>query len=98
VDVKKQLNIAIDTGEGILGSKKTIDSLLYGAPKMVFLAGNCPRQQKDSLQYYCRLAGVTCVALKENSMELGSSCGRPHPISALAVVDAGESTVLEARE
>jgi large subunit ribosomal protein L30e len=98
VDVKKQLNIAIDTGEVVLGSNKTKDSLLYGEPKMVFLAGNCPQDQKETITYYSRLAGVPCVTLKENSMELGSSCGRPHHLAALAVLDAGESTVLEVKE
>jgi len=95
VDVKKQINTAIDTGKVILGANKAIDSILYGKPKLILLAGNCPRSQKETITYYAALANVKCVGLKESSMELGSACGRPHHLSALTILDAGDSTILE---
>lgn len=98
MDVKTQINKALDTGEVALGSNKTVDVLLYGRPKMVLVAGNCPKVQRESIIYYAGLAKVPCVTLKETSSEIGSGCGRPHPVSALAVMDEGESAILEARE
>jgi large subunit ribosomal protein L30e len=95
VDVKKQINTAIDTGEVIYGANKTIDSILYGKPKLILLAGNCPRNQKEAINYYAKLANVKCVNLKESSTELGSACGRPHHLSALSILDEGDSTILE---
>lgn len=96
VDVKKQLNTAITSGKVILGSNKTLEKLLNDQPKMVLLSGNCPKKQAESINYYCQIAKVPCVTLTESSMELGSACGRPHPISALSVMDEGDSTILEA--
>ena len=98
MDVKKQINTAIDTGKVIMGSNKTIDNVLYDKPKLVLLSSNCPRQQKESLTYYTQLAGIPCVTLSESSLELGSACGRPHPLSALAIMDEGDSTILEVKE
>ena len=98
VDIKQQLKTAIDTGKITMGSNKTIDSLLLDDPKLVLLASNCPRQQREAIAYYCRLSNTPCVTLKETSIEIGSSCGRPHPVSALSVIDEGESTILEVQE
>jgi large subunit ribosomal protein L30e len=95
VDVKKQINTAIESGNVILGANKTIDALLFGKPKMVLMASNCPKSRREAITYYGTLSGVKCVTLKENSMELGSGCGRPHHLSALAVLDEGESSILE---
>jgi large subunit ribosomal protein L30e len=97
VDAKTQINKALETGKIEMGSNKTMNSLLNGKPKMVILTSNCPKSRKETITYYCQLAGVSCVTIKETSIELGSGCGRPHPISAVAILDEGESTILEAR-
>jgi large subunit ribosomal protein L30e len=98
VDVKKQINTAIDTGKVEFGSNATIDALLYGKPKVILLSGNCPKEQKEAISYYASIANVKCAVLKESSIELGSACGRPHPLSALTVLDEGESTILEVKQ
>lgn len=97
MDVRKQLNIAIESGEVLFGSNKTIESLLNDKPKVVLLSSNIPKKQKESILYYCTLANTPCVTLKESSIEIGSICGRSHPISALAVMNSGESSILEVR-
>ncbi|MFH0862285.1 MAG: 50S ribosomal protein L30e [Candidatus Altiarchaeota archaeon] len=94
MDVKKQINTAIETGKVILGANKAIDSILYAKPKLILLAGNCPRSQKETISYYASLANVKCAQLKETSTELGSACGRPHHLSALTILDEGDSTIL----
>jgi large subunit ribosomal protein L30e len=98
MDVKKQINTAMESGNVILGSNKTVDALLTGKPKLVLMASNCPKSQREAIAYYSALSGVKCVTVKENSMELGSGCGRPHHLSALAVLDEGESSILEVQE
>lgn len=98
MDIKQQLKTVVDTGKVSLGSNKTIETIMDGKPKLILLSGNCPRQQRESITYYCRLANVRCVTLKESSIEIGSICGRPHPISAMSILDDGESTILEVKE
>ncbi|MFH1056048.1 MAG: 50S ribosomal protein L30e [Candidatus Altiarchaeota archaeon] len=98
VDVKQQLNNVIETGKVVLGSKETMSAILHGKPKLILLSGNCPQRERESLKYYCKLSKTPCVTLKESSIEIGSSLGRPYPISSIAVLDQGESTILEAIE
>ena len=98
MDIKKQLNVAITTGKVALGSNQTINSLLHDNPKTVLISSNCPKEQRETITYYCKLANIHCTTLKENSAEIGSSCGRPHPISAVSILDQGESNILEATQ
>ena len=97
VDVKKQINTAVETGKVTLGSNKTVDSLMNENPKLVLLSGNCPKKQRDAITYYAKIAGIPCVTLAETSIELGSVSGRPHPISAMTIIDEGDSTILEVK-
>ena len=98
MDEKKQLNVAINTGNVAIGSNKTIKSLLYENPKLTLLSSNCPKQKKETITYYSKIADIPCITLKENSIEVGSSCGRPHPISAVSIIDEGESNILEVQQ
>jgi len=98
MDIKKQLNNAFETGKVLMGSKKTIDSILNDEPKLVILSSNCPAKSKESIEYYARLADVMVVVLKDNGVELGSSLGRSHSVSALSVLDEGESSILEVKK
>ena len=98
MDVKQQLKTAIASGKVSLGFNKTAISILHGNPKLVIVSSNCPRFLKESIAYYCRLADHRCITLKATSIEMGSICGRPHPISALSILDEGESAILEVRE
>jgi len=96
MDVKNQLKVAIESGKVCLGSNKTVDSLLNDNPKLVLAANNCPKKKYETLSYYCGLSKVPLVNLPQTSLELGSGLGRPHPISAVAVLDEGDSQILEA--
>ena len=95
-DIKKQLNNALETGDVVVGSKKTIKTLLYGEPKMVILANNCPRNIRETISYYCSISKTPFISIKESSLELGSGIGSPFPVSSVAILSEGESTILEA--
>ena len=97
MDVKKQLNNALETGEVLLGSNKTIKALLYGEPKMVLLSQNCPKDQRESITYYCMLSDTPCITLTDDGIELGSGIGRSHILSTVCILDEGDSTILEVK-
>jgi large subunit ribosomal protein L30e len=95
VDLKKIKN-ALDTGEVVLGYQNTIKSLLLSKPKLVIISGDTPQKMRESIEYYCSLSNVPLSQAKENATDLGSSLGRRHTVTALSVMDDGESTILEA--
>jgi len=90
----ERISSTVKTGKVVRGSKKVIYALLMGNPKLIILSENCAREIKDRIKYYSKLSDIPCKTVSETSLELGSICGRPFPISTLAVIDQGDSDIL----
>ena len=93
VDVNKALKDVSKKGTISIGEKQTKTALQKGTAKLVVIAEKCPAaktiaalatQQKIPLYIY-PFTGV----------ELGYICGKNFSISCLAVLEEGESNILE---
>jgi large subunit ribosomal protein L30e len=96
VDISKALRTAVDTGQVLLGSEQSVKSVLRGEGKLVVLAKNCPDRTKQSLAHYAQLSQIPILPFEGSSLELGTVCGKPHPISVLTVLQEGHSDILQA--
>lgn len=94
-DLKAKLMNAIKTGDVTLGASGVIDILLNKDTKYVIVAHNCPPEIRERIAYYCQLAEIPHLAIKSDALALGAICARPHPVSALAITDPGESDILD---
>jgi large subunit ribosomal protein L30e len=93
-DIRSDLGSVIKTGKIEVGSKNVLSGLLMENPKLVIISGNCPNDVKERVVYYSRLSKTPYHITEENSVELGSICGKPFPVCALSVKDAGESDIV----
>jgi len=93
-DVRSDLGTVLKTGKVELGTKKVLSILLMDNPKVVLISANCPNEIKERVTYYAKLANVPSTVTGESSIELGSVCGKPFPVSVLAVMDEGDSDIL----
>jgi len=94
-DLEESIDSAIKTGRVILGSKSVINALLISNVKLVILSSNCPQDTKERIIYYSKLSGTPYKIINNNSLELGSICGKLFPVSAIGVIDPGESNILK---
>ncbi|MFN3527710.1 MAG: 50S ribosomal protein L30e [Candidatus Altarchaeaceae archaeon] len=92
MDLKTSLTTAIKTGKVVLGTNKTEKTLLIGSPKLVIVSDD--NKDKEKIKYFCKLGNVKCKILKISSISLGELCGKPFPVSALAIINPGESNIL----
>ncbi len=92
VDLNKALRRAMRTGEVYIGSKRTIKALKEGRAKMVIVAKNCPEEVLEVIKRY----DVKTITYNGTNMELGAICGKPFSVAALAIVNEGESEILNA--
>ncbi|MBN2014103.1 MAG: 50S ribosomal protein L30e [Candidatus Altiarchaeota archaeon] len=92
--LRDEISSVIKTGKTVIGSKETTKSLLIGNPKLVILSSNCPEEERESITYYSKLVNVPLEVTKEDSIELGSICGKPFPVSAIGVLESGESDII----
>ncbi|MBU1197690.1 50S ribosomal protein L30e [Candidatus Micrarchaeota archaeon] len=97
MDVNKSLRLVVDTGKVVLGTDRAMKTALLGNAKLIVIASNMARDSRRDLEQYCRLAGIPTMEFNGTSIELGTVCGKPFPISALTVLEEGESGILKER-
>ncbi|NLX50068.1 MAG: 50S ribosomal protein L30e [Methanospirillum sp.] len=85
------LRKAIKTGKVVLGQHETERCVMDGEASMVVVAKNCPEAYRDSLTSESE---VFVYTFDGSSVQLGKACGKPHMVSALAVVNPGESDII----
>jgi large subunit ribosomal protein L30e len=93
-DIRNDLGNVLKTGKSVTGFRQVEKTLLVGNPKLIILSRNCPTDEMEQIMYYAKIASVPCEVAKEDSMELGSVCGKPFPVSAISILDEGESNIL----
>jgi len=94
-DLKTEINDAMRTGKITIGAKSVSGALLNSNPKLILVSSNCPNNVEEEIVYYSKLSNVPYKMLPNDSLELGSMCGRPFPVSTLGVIDEGESGILD---
>lgn len=91
IDIARALKTAATTGEVRYGLAETKKSVKKGEAKLVVVASNCPEMESMKA-----LEGKKVLVFNGTNVELGAACGKPFPISALAIVSPGESNILSA--
>jgi large subunit ribosomal protein L30e len=94
IDISRELQVAISTGKVLIGHKSTRKALLAGQAKMVILAANAPVDIRSDLEYYAKLSGTPIFVFPGSSLELGTAAKKPFKISAMAIIDPGQSEIL----
>ena len=87
-DISKVLRSTLSTGKVLIGTKQTIGALKNGKAQVVVVSSNCTEQTMKELK------GVHVIKYPGTGVDLGIACGKPFSISALAVLDPGESEIL----
>ena len=93
MDLERALRKAIKTGKVYIGSKRTLKALKNNEAKLVIIAENCPREISEEIEKY----DVPVIKYRGNNMDLGAVCGKPFSVLTLAVVDPGESEIINAQ-
>ncbi len=91
MDFETSLRRAIKTGNVFSGQKSTKECIENKTAQMVVVAKNCP---EEYMEYLSGKEDTFVYTFDGSSVMLGKACGRPHMVSALAIVDAGESDIL----
>ena len=90
MDINKSLRLAIDSGEVHVGSKQACKAVESGKAKLVIIASNCPEYAAEMAR-----SGKSAVhSFTGNNSVLGAACGKPFPISMVAILKEGKSDVL----
>ncbi|HIH22223.1 TPA: 50S ribosomal protein L30e [Candidatus Micrarchaeota archaeon] len=91
--VSRAIRLAVESGKVGFGSN---EAMKKGATSLAFvLAGNSPASVKSGITYISSSKGVPIINFAGSSIELGSVCGKPYPVSVLSVYEQGSSNIVE---
>ena len=94
-NINQAIRIAYQTGKVTLGTEKTIDIIIKKKAKLIVLAQNSPQDLKEKIDRIARLSEIPVITFKGSSYDLGSACGKPFMVNALAVQKEGDSNILD---
>jgi len=89
------VRLAVESGKVEFGGKAAADAGLNGKARAFVVAGNAPKDVRERVEGYAKLGGIPVISFEGSSVELGSVCGRPFPVSVLSVYEEGSSNILE---
>ena len=88
MDLNKALRAATKTGKLLFGATQAKKAIETKDAKMIIIASNSPNQelkeQKD----------IPFIEFPGTNIELGAVCGKPFAISAVTVIEPGDSQIL----
>ena len=94
-NLNTKLGLVFRSGKAVLGFKSTLKAIRTGDAKLIILSSNCPTLRKAQIEYYAHLAKIKIVFYNGNNIALGTACGRFHRCSTLAVIEQGDSDILQ---
>ncbi len=95
-EVEPELYLALKSGKVILGAKRVVKQLKSGqSPKLVIVTSNAPRDVRMEVEYLAKLSNVPVYEYPGKSIDLGRAFKKPFFVSVAAVMEEGESRVLE---
>ncbi|UCG00563.1 MAG: 50S ribosomal protein L30e [Candidatus Heimdallarchaeota archaeon] len=94
-ELEKAISMAISTGKVKIGYSATIKSVLSGKVKATLISNNIPLDSKKILLRNCELSQIPVIEYEKSGFDLGAVCGRPHIVSTLAILNPGNSKILD---
>jgi large subunit ribosomal protein L30e len=91
MDFNTSLRKAVKTGNVSLGQNTTRECIQEGKAKLVVVAENCPEAFKNFINEH---EETSVYVYNGSSVQLGKACGMPFVVSALAIIEPGESDIL----
>ena len=89
MDLNKGLRTATKTGKVLFGADQALKAVEKKEGRLIVVASNCPdadviREQKK----------IPVIDFPGTNRELGSACGKPFAISAVTIIQPGDSQIL----
>jgi large subunit ribosomal protein L30e len=91
MDLSHALKVALETGKVRIGLAETREAAASKKARLVIVASSCP---DEKLRQERSIGKIPVYHFDGTALDLGQACGKPFPISAMAVVDPGSSGIL----
>jgi large subunit ribosomal protein L30e len=95
IDIAREIKVVMQTGKVKIGYNSVRNLLLTKNVTGIIVASKIPREKIDALKYYARISKVPVYVYDGTSWDLGRLCGKPFMVSAIAIINPGESEIMK---
>ncbi|MGM5485168.1 MAG: ribosomal L7Ae/L30e/S12e/Gadd45 family protein [Nanobdellota archaeon] len=81
----EEIKKAVEQGNIVIGTERTLKELKKGNLGKVFVSSNCPAEVLEDLDHYTSIASVEKEQLEMYNDALGTLCKKPFPVSVLGI-------------
>jgi large subunit ribosomal protein L30e len=96
MDLAKELKVALNSGKVEIGFKVGLKTANKKKAKLIVVASNAPETLLAKIK--ASAGEVPVYNYTGSSWDLGGICGKPFPVSTIAIIDPGESAILKLKE
>lgn len=93
--ISQAIRLAVESGKVEFGSRKSIKNSLLGKAKLFVIASNAPKNVVAEITKNSTHSKIPVLNFEGSTLDLGSICGNPYPVSVLSVYEAGSSNILD---
>eukprot|EP01107_Rhizomastix_libera_P011034 TRINITY_DN283_c0_g1_i1.p1 TRINITY_DN283_c0_g1~~TRINITY_DN283_c0_g1_i1.p1 ORF type:complete len:116 (-),score=19.10 TRINITY_DN283_c0_g1_i1:99-425(-) len=93
--INSRLSLVMKSGKFTLGTSTTFKTIRNGSSKLVIVAKNCPPLVRSQIEYYAMLSKTPVHHFSGTNIDLGTACGKYFRVSALSVMDPGDSDIIK---
>jgi large subunit ribosomal protein L30e len=91
MDLAHALKVALETGKVRIGVTETLAAADAKKARLLIVSSTCP---DPKLRAERAIGKIPVYHYDGTAVDLGQACGKPFPISAMAVLDPGSSAIL----
>lgn len=92
MDMNRALRQVVQTGQVHFGVRQAKKALKDSTAQLLVVPENIPQDTLDDLRSASK---VPLVRFSGTNFELGTVCGKPFSVSALTIIEAGDSDILD---
>ena len=94
-DIANDIRLAVDSGKAALGINSVIDSIKNDTAKLLVVASKNRGDNVQDIAHMAKISNIRVVMFEGTSMELGAICGKPFSVSAVSIIEQGNSKILD---
>ncbi|MGC8495682.1 MAG: 50S ribosomal protein L30e [Candidatus Micrarchaeia archaeon] len=95
VELNNGIRLAVDSGKVAIGANKVVDSIKANEAKLVVVAKKGDKVIIEDITHMAKISDIKVVEFDGDSMQLGAVCGKPFSVSALSIIEQGNSSILD---
>jgi len=85
MEITKLIKEGMKKKKVILGYDRVVKSIKMNRPKLIVLAKNAPEDKAKIIKHNAKIAKIDIEQYQKDSINLGLICGKPFPVSILAI-------------